>query len=708
MSLITWNETLSVGVGRIDRQHKNLVGLLNALHNAMEAGKGKEILGEVLNELVDYTVYHFMTEEELFQKYRYPQYEKHKKEHEDLKKRVRELKDNFNKGAVVISIEVMHFLREWLKEHILESDKEAGIFLIACGAWKDIEGQARGAFPEITGVWKDAEGHAHSSSPEISVENISAIRRAEVLYARLVAVQTEMEHKNKELDEAKRAADAATKAKSEFIAFMSHEIRTPIHAVIGMTDIMLETELKPDQREALAVIRNAAESLAVLLTDILDLQKIEAEQLDLEIADFDLRKLLEAAGRIFAIPSRKMLALESYVSPDIPAYLRGDALRLRQILTNLIGNAIKFTDRGIIRIEVKLLEKKDDSVNLLFKVSDMGVGIPKDKIGIIFERFTQADSSLSRKYGGAGLGLSICKKLVELMGGRIWVESEEGKGSIFYFNAPFYLSDKNNADIPDKTNVLDILIIDDNPVNRRVASKILEQAGHKVTTAESGREAINILGQRTFDLALLDIQMPDMDGFDVARTITDPRSPVLRHDMPIIAVTGHTSRECRTMCANAGINTCLTKPFSKEDLLRMVNGPVRSFSFTASDNPAPKEPAAGLSVINKSLLYGRYDNDENLIVGIIKSFVKNNIPEKISAIRAAIEAGDAQKVFRDAHSMKGSAGAIEAELLREAAFALESLAEKQDLEGALKAYEIMEREYFKTIGFIKREWFKEA
>ena len=666
---------------------------------------------------------------------------------------------------------------------------------------------------------------------------------APVLKARLERDRKEKERHRaeEELQKAKEEAEAANQAKSDFLAKMSHEVRTPLNGIIGMTELALDTSLTDEQREHLEIVKTSADSLLTVINDILDFSKIEVGKLDFEPIDFNLRDSL--GDIVISLAMRadaKGLELFCHISPDVPDSVVGDPGRLRQIIVNLVGNAIKFTEQGEVVVHVETESRTEEEVEMHFAVTDTGIGIPVEQQENIFNAFEQVDSSMTRKYGGTGLGLPIAAQLVEMMGGRIWVESEIGKGSTFHFTARFGLQKDSavgpipaeladvhglpilvvddratsrrileemltnwqmkptvvdsgrvalttmerakdagepfalillNANMPGmngfalaeqikqnpelagpkimmltaagwrgdaarcrelgitayltkaiikQSNLLDaimttlgapssdddksplitrhylrkshvnILLVEDNPINQKVMSQILQQQGHTVTVADNGIKALETLEKQSFDLVLMDVQMPEMDGFEATATIREKEKMTGTH-IPIIAITAHAMKDYRERCLKAGMDDYISKPIQLEDIVSIIDKWANDGGNKEKIVQSEPEEEKIDTPIHLQQVLEVFEGDMEFLCELLDEFF-NYVPDQIETLRQAIQSSDTKQVERAAHSIKGVASNLQAEKIRATALQLEEMARDSSLDEAMGCLNELEKE----------------
>ncbi len=494
-------------------------------------------------------------------------------------------------------------------------------------------------------------------------------------------LEERIRHRTEELEKAMLGALNASQAKSEFLANMSHELRTPMNGLLGMLDLALDGGINGEQRDQLETAQRCAYSLLALLNDILDLSKIEAGKMLLEKIPFEARAVVEDCVKSQAAKAaQKRIDLRFEPGPPAPANLLGDPLRVRQIATNLLSNAIKFTDRGSVVVKLEFSSCVDGQVNVFLQVSDTGPGIAPDKLPTIFEKFTQADGSITRKYGGSGLGLAITRRLVEMHGGDIRVDSQLGRGSTFRVTLPCEAAPVVTSNLsPARPETLDeslhnpvvarLLLVEDNLVNQKVVLAILRKKGYRIDVACDGREALAKLNSAAYDLVLMDVQMPVLDGLEATRLI---RRETRWDHLPVIAMTAHAMNGDRERCLQAGMNAYISKPVQPAHLVATIERQLASGGRkTASDATITVSPL-------ERMLTDRLMQDDSVMMNDMLRLFLQIAPERLDRIETAASRGDLDSLHREVKKISIAADQLSSASLRECAHRIEQAAASGD------------------------------
>jgi signal transduction histidine kinase/DNA-binding response OmpR family regulator len=525
----------------------------------------------------------------------------------------------------------------------------------------------------------------------------------------------ELEQAMVKMEKLARAAEQSNKAKGQFLANMSHEIRTPLNGIIGCTELMLDAGSLEKSHNLAKVSLNEAQHLLSLINQVLDYSKIEARKIELEQRPFNLFELLgSATAGLMPQAMEKGLALNTKISPNLMAAVMGDGLRLRQVLINLLSNAVKFTNQGSVTLSVTPAANRQhiDRQSVRFSVIDTGIGIPKDRIEAIFQRFTQVDEGTTRRFGGTGLGTTIAAQLVSLMGGRLEVESCQNQGSTFSFEIELLLdtsaaeemtrcsNERDDGSPPAAVAAADILIAEDTPVNQLVLSTILESQGHRVTVVDNGRLAVAACRDRRFDLVLMDVQMPEMDGITATRIILSRTDG--GHKPIIVALTADINTKTNAACQSAGAAVVLTKPVRRETLLSAV-----AYGLNRCGNPGGHERSrqsggdiqapAELPWDQETAVYEF--GDAHLAQGVVLSMI-DDLPQQLDQIKNAWAEGDLDFVRRQAHAIKGSAATAEAVHLSRAAATLEKYCRQEGRSSIAEAMDQLTIEFEALVRYV--------
>ncbi|MEW5772612.1 MAG: response regulator [Thermodesulfobacteriota bacterium] len=520
---------------------------------------------------------------------------------------------------------------------------------------------------------EDALRRTHAELEQRVAERTADLKQANLSLTAQIEERRKAERK---LETARRRAESATQAKSRFLANMSHEIRTPLNAVLGMAELARRTPNDAERARYLDMLRQAGEALLTVIGDILDYSKIEARKLTLERIDFDLLNLLVTVEEINQPAARsKSLDFRFSAAPGIPRALKGDPARLMQILNNLLANAVKFTSQGHVSLAVAETHVPDHRPEaailsapglhwISFTVGDTGIGIPEESQETVFQSFEQADGSVSRRYGGAGLGLAICRELAGLMGGYITLESVPDRGSAFTLTLPFKAGDQQALSRQEQVDVcaagpmppLAVLLAEDAPLNRELAAALLNEMGHRTLCAASGREVLDILRREAVDLVLMDVQMPEMDGITATRAIRESTDLAVAPDVPIVALTAHAQKSDRERLLKAGMDAYVAKPFRLADLKRAMADALAK-AGRPCPGPEPEADRALAAVLDTASALSRMEGNAKLLARLQELFSRDT-PSDLEGLRTAVAARDLEKARRLAHLIKGTAATV--------------------------------------------------